>query len=308
MFLQTSKEIPSFELLKLWRALFYSVWLCDRPLTQQALTDDLANILIKIHSINFSTFLDAFWVIMAREWEGLDRYRLDKFYLLIRRYFAASLRRLKNQNWDDDWTDDFLKLMEHIPLNLDNIKVPNGIRFHIFDIFLDEFERVMKEDDISFTKGIKSKRTKKGIDEEDRLEIDNVPEYHTVNSDNEEESDDENSDDEDSESSDSEDEGWVEETEEEKSQKEKKKMDEQQREQIEREKEWVVIAKKIKENNVPLKKLLKPLESLATQSQYRLIRKAAQEVLDDERLIVWGVNKSSTLKEADSEEEFTGWN
>lgn len=310
VFLQTPKEIPSLELLKLWRALFYSMWFCDRPLTQQALADDLANLVTTISPINFATFLDAFWVIMAREWEGLDRYRLDKFYLLLRRYFAATLRRLKAQNWDEDWVDDFLKLMEHIPLNLDETKVPNGIRFHIFDIFLDEFERVMKEDDIAFTKGISAskgkKKTKAAPPQEEKFETDNVPEYHTVNSDGEEESDEDGDEDNSDDSDEEEDEGWVEETEEEKALNEHIAKKNQEEEQTEREKEWEVIAKKIKENDVPLKKLLKSVETLATKSKFRLLREAAQEVLDDERLCVWGIANPKP-KDEDDDDEFTGF-
>lgn len=278
------------------------MWLSDRPLTQQKLADDLADLLIRVQPINFFTFLDAFWVIMAREWEGLDRYRLDKFYLLLRRYFAASLRRLKAENWDEDWVDDFLKIMEHIPLNLDDLKVPNGIRFHLFDIFLDEFERIMKEGDTAFTKGIS--KPLQSTKEEDKL-----PEYHTVDSDGEEESNDEDSD-EDSEyddDSEEEDEGWVEETEEEKAKKEQDKQKQLTKEQIERAKEWEILAKRIKEDDVPLKKLLQPLEDLAQKSVYEYIRVASQEVLDDERLVIWGV-KEPKEEVVDSDEEWTGFN
>lgn len=144
-FLQTSKEIPEMELLKLWRGLFYSMWFSDRPRTQQKLADDLANLTTQLQSVNFFPFVDAFWVIMAREWENLDHHRLDKFLMLLRRYVAATFRRLKAEEWDEEWVADYGKMVQHVPLNVRDGKVSNGIRLHLFDIYLDELERVMKE-------------------------------------------------------------------------------------------------------------------------------------------------------------------
>lgn len=144
-FLQTSKEIPEMELLKLWRGLFYSMWFSDRPRTQQKLADDLANLTTQLQSVNFFPFVDGFWVIMAREWENLDHHRLDKFLMLLRRYVAATFRRLKAEEWDEEWVADYGKMVQHVPLNVSDGKVSNGIRLHLFDIYLDELERVMKE-------------------------------------------------------------------------------------------------------------------------------------------------------------------
>lgn len=286
------------EILKLWRALFFSMWLSDRPLTQQKLADELADLLSQVEPINYSSFLDAFWIIIAREWEGLDRYRLDKFYLLVRRYVAASFRKLKQEQWDEDWVDDFITILKHIPLNLDDLKIPNGIRFHMFDIFLDEFERVMKEDDISFTKGV-------GLAIAPNTKDAKLPEFHTADSDGEEESDSDASDSDDD-SDEEEDEGYIPETEEEKAAKEQEKKAAEDSEEEARAKEWILLAKKIKENNVPLKKLLKPIEDIAKKSKYSHVKKGAQEVLEDPRLIVWGIVEAPE-EEEEEEEVFAGF-
>lgn len=144
-FLQTSKTIPEMELLKLWRGLFYSMWFSDRPRTQQKLADELANLLSKLQAVNFFPFLDAFWAIMAREWENLDQHRLDKFLMLLRRYVTATFRRLKLEEWDNEWITGYIKVAQHIPFNILDGKVSNGIRLHMFDIYLDELVRVAKE-------------------------------------------------------------------------------------------------------------------------------------------------------------------
>lgn len=270
----------------------------DRPLIQQKLADDLANLLAIVEPINYSAFLDAFWTIMAREWEGLDRYRLDKFYLLLRRYVAASLRKLKAEDWDEDWVDDLVAILRHVPLNLHDVKVPNGIRFHVFDIILDEFERVMKENDVAFTKGV-------GLAIAPNTKNVKLPEFHTVDSDGEEESDSDASDSEDeNDDDDSEDEGYVPETEQQKLTKQTKEQQEKQKEQAERAKEWVLIGERIRDNKVPLEKILEPIKIIAEKSQYKHVRDAAKEVMEDPRLIVWGLTEGD---DEDDDEEFTGF-
>ena len=49
----------------------------DKPLVQQALASDLANILLSIPTIDAAlSFLEGFWTALVREWSGLDRLRL----------------------------------------------------------------------------------------------------------------------------------------------------------------------------------------------------------------------------------------
>ena len=36
---------------------------------------------------------------MRREWFGIDRHRLDKFMMLVRKFYSAHLRFLKMSDW-----------------------------------------------------------------------------------------------------------------------------------------------------------------------------------------------------------------
>lgn len=80
---------------KLWKGIFYCTqtshhhdkfisdsasregyWLSDKPLVQQALSSELANILLVISSIDTAlAFLAGFWEATVREWNGIDRLR-----------------------------------------------------------------------------------------------------------------------------------------------------------------------------------------------------------------------------------------
>ena len=51
-------------------------WMSDKPLVQQALATELADILLKIPDPSSSLlFLKGFWRTVVREWDGIDRLR-----------------------------------------------------------------------------------------------------------------------------------------------------------------------------------------------------------------------------------------
>lgn len=100
---------------KLWKGLFYCFWMSDKPLIQQALASELADLLLRINPrvpgdketraaarLDAAlSFLQGFWVCLVREWSGIDRLRIDKFYLLIRRFVNASFRLMARHGWSE---------------------------------------------------------------------------------------------------------------------------------------------------------------------------------------------------------------
>ena len=55
-------------------------WMSDKPLVQQALASELADILLKISDPSSSLlFLKGFWHTVVREWHGIDRLRYYNF-------------------------------------------------------------------------------------------------------------------------------------------------------------------------------------------------------------------------------------
>lgn len=145
-FLQTKRnDIDDIELQKLCVGLFYAMWACDRPRTQQAMAADMASMFLVVHESYYYRFVEAFWAILAKQWEKVDRYRIDKFYMLMRRVIYSSILRLKQANWDEDEVKKFNEAMSKTAMNAEDARVPNGIRFHVQDVYCDEVERVLKE-------------------------------------------------------------------------------------------------------------------------------------------------------------------
>jgi len=71
------------ELLKIWKGLFYCMWVQDEPLLQEELADTISQL---VHVVNNSEaqhlFIQTFWQTMNREWKGIDRLRLGKYCMV----------------------------------------------------------------------------------------------------------------------------------------------------------------------------------------------------------------------------------
>lgn len=131
------------ELLKLWKGLYYCFWHSDRVHVQQALASNLANMVLIVSEVNYISFLEAFWTTICREWKSIDVLRLDKFYTLLRRFVESSFQRLYSSDWKASLVSQYIELLEKLPLSSKDQKVPNGIRYHLADIYLESLSKII---------------------------------------------------------------------------------------------------------------------------------------------------------------------
>ncbi|NWS23634.1 RRP1B protein, partial [Polioptila caerulea] len=130
------------ELLKIWKGLFYCMWMQDKPLLQEELA---ANISQLIHVFQNTEarhlFIQTFWQTMNREWNGIDNLRLDKYYMLMRLILRQSFEVLKRNEWNEGLVESLLQLLMKEVMDPDS-NSPTGIKFHFIDIYLDELAKV----------------------------------------------------------------------------------------------------------------------------------------------------------------------
>ncbi|THH13471.1 hypothetical protein EW146_g6749 [Bondarzewia mesenterica] len=128
----------------LWKGIFYCFWMSDKPLVQQALASELAELLLTIDSTSSSlAFLQGFWDTTIREWNGIDRLRIDKYYMLIRRFINASFRLLMRSDWDSESCQEYNKILTATggPLCPNDNRVPLSLAYHLADIYLEELDK-----------------------------------------------------------------------------------------------------------------------------------------------------------------------
>ena len=102
----------------------------DKPLVQQALASELAELVLTISSTAASlAFIRGFWGTTVREWNGIDRLRyafvqcicifndfsirIDKYYMLIRRFTNATFRLFIREKWDKDAYQEYNRILSN---------------------------------------------------------------------------------------------------------------------------------------------------------------------------------------------------
>lgn len=138
-------DIEEQELLLLWKGIFYCFWHSDKGAVQAALAERLSEILTQLPEQVGWLYYATFVRTMRREWFGIDRLRLDKFMMLIRKFFAASLRQLQQHDWQprrvqrlaDFWLAEIL--VPHDTLNA------AGVAFHLSDLLLPELANCLQQ-------------------------------------------------------------------------------------------------------------------------------------------------------------------
>ncbi|KAF0691284.1 Aste57867_17462 [Aphanomyces stellatus] len=135
LYLVKKKEWSDLDLDKIWKALFYCMWMSDKLKIQNELAENLSKL---VHAFPDSDlkmrFLHSFFKTIHREWHGIDGLRLDKFYSLIRKMLFQSFQVLQSE-WDQ--AEAFATHISGEILS----KLPNGLRLHMCDVYLEELHK-----------------------------------------------------------------------------------------------------------------------------------------------------------------------
>ncbi|KAH9913329.1 Nop52-domain-containing protein [Epithele typhae] len=140
------EALPKAEMAKLWKGIFYCFWISDKPLVQQALATEISDILLAISDLSVSlAFLRGFWESTVREWNSIDRLRIDKYYMLVRRFVNASFRLLIRAEWDGAACKEYNGILTQHggPLCVDDQRVPLGLAYHLADIYAEELDKAL---------------------------------------------------------------------------------------------------------------------------------------------------------------------
>lgn len=139
--------------------------MCDRPIPQQNLCNDLARLLDVLPDEAVIPWLTGFWDVLSREWTSIDVLRMEKFLLLVRRVLGKSLAWVHGGTGKkgEKRREELLALFIEWPFETsgDLKRVPVGLRLHVLDIWIDEAEKVgivgedATEKDVEFLTDVK---------------------------------------------------------------------------------------------------------------------------------------------------------
>jgi len=141
-FLGSVKNLTHIDQLKIWKGLFYALWMTDKLPVQVEIAGKMAAIARELPDKQPLDFLKGLWGIMDIQWFKIDRLRMDKYYSLMRFGVAEGFLWLKSRNWNEEDVAEYLNLLEQGPLRPDS---PAGIVGHVADVYIHELRKVIDE-------------------------------------------------------------------------------------------------------------------------------------------------------------------
>lgn len=138
--LSEQKQIPDAEMNRIWKGLFYCVWHSDKAPAQAQLINRLSSLLLNLDPLLSLQYFSVFLVTLRREWNGIDHLRLDKFYLLIRKFVNSMFSLMKKFKWELEYLLKFVDVLEERALLCQDKAFGNGVNYHIVSVFLDELK------------------------------------------------------------------------------------------------------------------------------------------------------------------------
>jgi len=115
------------ELLKIFKGLYYSMWYSDKPLLQEGLAVEISSMLGSLPQRSDSVeYFTAFCTTISREWTGIDRLRLDKFYMFIKTFIKRGIVFCESCEWDESVVEGIANALDEKIINI-NCMCPDSI-------------------------------------------------------------------------------------------------------------------------------------------------------------------------------------
>ncbi|CAL8467083.1 g6619 [Coccomyxa elongata] len=133
------------DLTKIWKALFFCFWHSDKSHVQAELAERLAAILPMLSGEGALLYFKVFAKTMQREWFGIDKLRLDKFMMLVRKFLHQLFVHLQEGGWDSERTAAFCAfLLDDVIMKSDR-EPSAGFSLHLADIAVSELCEACEE-------------------------------------------------------------------------------------------------------------------------------------------------------------------
>ncbi|KAH0795200.1 Nucleolar protein,Nop52 containing protein [Histomonas meleagridis] len=122
---------------KLWYVLINGLWKTDMVLVQHSFCKKISAILFKIPQQFVKTFMSTFFSGMAKQWGQLDKWRIEKFLVLVR-YFLNTIIEWCQKNNEIEF---LLQLFNEVL----SLETGTGLQLQFIDVITEPLTKLIKE-------------------------------------------------------------------------------------------------------------------------------------------------------------------
>ncbi|KAJ9595627.1 hypothetical protein L9F63_013179 [Diploptera punctata] len=142
-------EFTDDDFLRIWKGLFYCMWMADKPLVQEELAETISNLIHCLAKTKLAiSFIRCFFRTMILEWYGIDLFRYDKFMMLVRRFLRQTFKFCRNYEWKEEVVTGVCSAFNTTVLSSSKDRLnepPLSLVTHFCEIYLQELAKVGKE-------------------------------------------------------------------------------------------------------------------------------------------------------------------
>ena len=137
--LKSQKKFDDEDGQKLWYVLLNGLWKTDGWQNQHALAQQYSDILLELPDFECEVYISSFFTATGKEWGNLDKWRIEKFLVLVRRFVNSILAYSKRKNNQETYLPSLFKSV----LSMNNCM---GLQLQFIDVIVDPLTELMKSD------------------------------------------------------------------------------------------------------------------------------------------------------------------
>ncbi|KAJ1373882.1 ribosomal RNA-processing protein 1 [Parelaphostrongylus tenuis] len=112
------KPFTEADMLRLCKGLHYAMWMQDKMLLQEELADRIGQLLSVFSSEDQRVlFILCTFKSLGKEWNHIDRWRMDKFLMLMRRVLRVLFNHLRTVKWKKSIRDAYWNAFNHTTIS-----------------------------------------------------------------------------------------------------------------------------------------------------------------------------------------------
>ena len=133
---ENAESLSSSQLDKLWKGIFYCIWMADKRPIIAATVQEVVN----LSDIVGWPFLEALFSCLIREWMGIDHHRIDKYYQLINAAIEKCVIKLTTSNEKKSFKKALVVFMNILSERvwIASRKGGLGVALHVLDNYIEK--------------------------------------------------------------------------------------------------------------------------------------------------------------------------
>ncbi|CAL1173208.1 unnamed protein product [Cladocopium goreaui] len=136
--LQKTPDLGRLEYMKVWKGLYFAMWMADKRPVQQELSVNIALLLNDVPQGRRTMWIECFWDTMRDSWEKLDVHRVNKYMLFLRIVLAEMFKDLRLGGWCIHEVKDRMDILSRSSSHRHNSSSSVGIVMQLTRVLWDE--------------------------------------------------------------------------------------------------------------------------------------------------------------------------